>query len=73
MLAEFEDIEGAAAGEGGRMLDLPAVARALLERAGVSEVDSTDLCTACNPDLFYSHRRDGERTGRQACLAWLES
>ena len=28
------------------------------------------LCTKCNPELFYSHRRDGERTGRQAGLAW---
>jgi len=76
VLAEFDGIEGAATGttrEGGRMLDLPAVARALLGRAGISTVDSADLCTACNPDLFYSHRRDGERTGRQACLAWLET
>ncbi|MBA2546552.1 MAG: laccase domain-containing protein [Solirubrobacterales bacterium] len=76
VLAEFRDIEGAATGatrEGGRMLDLPAVARALLGRAGISTVDSADLCTACNPNLFYSHRRDGERTGRQACLAWLET
>lgn len=69
VLAEFEDIDGAAEG---RALDLPAVARALLERAGVAEVDVSGLCTACNPELFYSHRRDGERTGRQACLAWLE-
>ena len=71
--SEFAGIDGAATGEGGRMLDLPAVARALLAQAGVGEVDTSDLCTACNPDLFYSHRRDGERTGRQACLAWLES
>ena len=55
------------------MLDLPAVARAAAgARAGVAEVEAADLCTSCNPDLFYSHRRDGERTGRQAGLAWLE-
>ena len=37
---------------------------------GSSEVESAELCTSCNPDLFFSHRRDGERTGRQAGLAW---
>ncbi len=54
------------------MLDLTAVARGLLARAGVSDVESADLCTSCNPDLFYSHRRDGERTGRQAGLVWMD-
>jgi YfiH family protein len=68
VLAEFSDIDGVAEG---RMLDLPAVARALLERAGVTDVDASDLCTKCNPELFYSHRRDGARTGRQSGIAWL--
>ena len=52
--------------------NLAEVARRLLVRAGVDAVDSTDLCTSCSPDLFFSHRRDGQRTGRQAGLAWLE-
>ena len=68
VLAEFSELEGVA---GGRMLDLTAVATALLERAGLTNIQSADLCTSCNPELFYSHRRDGERTGRQAGLAWL--
>jgi YfiH family protein len=68
VLGAFEDLEGVARG---RMLDLTAVAMALLERAGVAEIDSSGLCTSCNPELFYSHRRDGERTGRQAGLAWM--
>jgi copper oxidase (laccase) domain-containing protein len=55
------------------MLDLTEVARRLLGRAGIERVDSADLCTSCNADLFFSHRRDGERTGRQAGCAWLES
>ena len=54
------------------MLDLSAVARALLERAGVRGHRVSGLCTSCNPDLFYSHRRDGERTGRQAGLVWMD-
>jgi YfiH family protein len=53
----------------GRMLDLPAVARRLLERAGVEEIESSDLCTRCNPALFFSHRGAGPRTGRQAGVA----
>jgi purine-nucleoside/S-methyl-5'-thioadenosine phosphorylase / adenosine deaminase len=69
VLAEFEDLDGVA---DGRMLDLTAVARGLLARAGVTEVESADLCTGCNEELFYSHRRDGERTGRQAGLVWLD-
>jgi purine-nucleoside/S-methyl-5'-thioadenosine phosphorylase / adenosine deaminase len=69
VLSRFDEMEGVARG---RMLDLTAVAQRLLERAGVSAVESSGLCTSCNPELFYSHRRDGERTGRQAGLAWLE-
>jgi YfiH family protein len=68
VLSEFDELDGVAQG---RMLDLPAVATALLERAGVSTSETAGLCTKCNPELFYSHRRDGERTGRQAGLAWM--
>lgn len=55
-----------------RHLDLVEVARRLLERAGVADVEVAGLCTSCNPDLFFSHRRDSGRTGRQAGLGWLE-
>jgi copper oxidase (laccase) domain-containing protein len=48
------------------MLDLPAVARRLLERAGVERIEDAALCTRCNQDLFFSHRGSGGRTGRQA-------
>jgi purine-nucleoside/S-methyl-5'-thioadenosine phosphorylase / adenosine deaminase len=56
----------------GRMLDLPEVARRQLARAGVEDVGSAGLCTSCEPELFFSHRRDHGRTGRQAGIAWLE-
>ncbi len=55
----------------GRMLDLKAVARRLLERAGVATVADTGLCTKCNPDLFFSHRGDGPATGRQAGIVTM--
>jgi hypothetical protein len=69
VLSEFADLDGVAQG---RRLDLTAVAVALLERADVGEVEGADLCTSCNPELFYSHRRDGAQTGRQAGIAWLQ-
>jgi polyphenol oxidase len=55
---------------GGRMLDLEEVARRQLRAAGVEGIESAGLCTSCNPELFYSHRRDGARSGRQAGLVW---
>ena len=69
VLDAFEGLDGVAEG---RMLDLAAAARVLLERAGVADIGTAGICTSCNPDLFFSHRRDGETTGRQAGLAWLE-
>ena len=55
------------------MLDLPEVARRLLAEAGVERIESSGLCTSCEPKLFFSHRRDRGRTGRQAGLAWCEA
>jgi YfiH family protein len=55
-----------------RRLHLPEVARRLLRRGGVERVESADLCTSCEPELFFSHRRDAGRTGRQGGLAWIE-
>jgi YfiH family protein len=57
----------------GRMLDLPEVARRLLARAGVERVEAAGLCTSCEEELFFSHRRDQGRTGRQVGLAWIEA
>jgi YfiH family protein len=54
----------------GRMLDLREVARRLLVRSGVERIEISDLCTRCNPDLFFSHRGQGPETGRQAGLVW---
>jgi polyphenol oxidase len=56
-----------------RMLDLAEVARRQLRGAGVERIDSAGLCTSCEVELFFSHRRDSGVTGRQAGLAWLTS
>jgi YfiH family protein len=68
VLERFSDLGDGIAD--GRMLDLAEVARRQLRAAGVEQVESSDLCTSCEADLFYSHRRDGERSGRQAGLVW---
>jgi len=54
----------------GRMLDLPEVAERLLSSAGVERVERSGLCTNCESELFFSHRRDDGVTGRQAGLVW---
>lgn len=54
-------------GEGvisGRYLSLPAAIRVSLAGAGVREIHDLGLCSGCRPDLFYSHRKQGPRTGR---------
>lgn len=68
VLDAFSGLEGVA---DGRMLDLRAVAQRKLSDCGVAGVTHVDLCTACNQDLFFSHRRDDGVTGRQCGLAWL--
>ena len=67
--ARFGDVPEAASG---RMLDLRAVIAARLGAVGVRAFEHLDLCTSCRSDLFFSHRRDGGVTGRQAAVAWLD-
>jgi len=33
-------------------------------------VHDVGLCTMCDPERFFSHRRDGGLTGRQAGVVW---
>jgi len=48
--------------------DLPLAVERALHGAGVTRIHRTDLCTACNPQLFFSHRRDAGLTGRQGVV-----
>jgi polyphenol oxidase len=52
----------------GGKLDLWSAAERALRAAGCTQVERIDLCTACNPDRFFSHRRDDGVTGRQGVL-----
>jgi YfiH family protein len=67
VLEAFDDLDGVASG---RMLDLKAVAAAKLRASGVDHVHDVDRCTYCEPDAFFSHRRDNGVTGRQGGMVW---
>jgi polyphenol oxidase len=55
----------------GRNLDLPEAAERALRAAGCETVWRSRRCTACEPGLFFSHRRDRGRTGRQGIVAYI--
>ena len=59
----------AATREGHWRVDLYALARMRLARAGVTNLHGGGLDTIADP-RFFSHRRD-PRTGRMATLAWM--
>ena len=61
---------GAGIVRGGR-LDLRGAAGQALRAAGCETVEHVGGCTACEPDLYFSHRRDAGLTGRQGLLAYV--
>ncbi len=52
-------------------LDLWTSAERALRAAGVERVERSDLCTSCDRERFFSHRRDQGRTGRQGVIAYV--
>ena len=53
------------------LLDLYAIARQRLARAGVERVFGGTLCTYTEAERFFSFRRD-RTSERMAAIAWLE-
>jgi YfiH family protein len=54
----------------GRNVDLKAAAAQRLRAAGVASVEDVGICTICD-ERYFSHRRSGGVTGRQAGVIWL--
>jgi polyphenol oxidase len=52
-------------------LDLWTAAERALRAADCVRVDRVDLCTACSPARFFSHRRDEGLTGRQGVIGHI--
>jgi len=55
------------------MFDLAGANLLQLDTAGIpySNVSLSPYCTCCHDGLFYSHRRDGEKTGRQGAILMI--
>jgi YfiH family protein len=73
LLALQPDLSGAfePSREGHWLADLQAVADRRLRTLGVAAVFDAKLCTADDPQRFFSYRRDRGLGGRQASLIWL--
>ena len=56
------------------MCDLKSINKFLLCEGGLCERNITvsQNCTCCEPELFYSHRRDGENRGTHAAFICLK-
>jgi polyphenol oxidase len=52
-------------------LDLWTSAERALRAAGCEHVERFDLCTSCDAERFFSHRRDNGKTGRQGVIAYV--
>ena len=53
-------------------MDLKGCNTRWLELAGVEQIETCGLCTGCRPDLFWSHRKLGDRRGVQVAAIALE-
>lgn len=55
-------------------LDIAAALREQLLDAGLApaKIHVSDLCTACRTDLFFSHRKEGSRTGRMMAVIGMK-
>lgn len=56
-------------------LDLVAVTKDQLQSAGLraSNIHVAEFCTACRTDLFFSHRKEGARTGRMMAVIGIKA
>lgn len=51
-------------------IDLNAIAANMLTQLGIYNIFSGHYCTYCDKNLFYSYRRDGDKSGRLITLIW---
>lgn len=51
--------------------DLPRIAKIILNQAGIQKVYGGEYCTFLDKEKFFSYRRDGKDTGRQASFIWM--
>ncbi len=58
-------------GDGHYNINLKKINAIIIEKAGIQSknIEVSSLCTSCNIDLFYSHRKEKGKTGRMA--SWI--
>jgi YfiH family protein len=59
--------------QGKKNFDLWTANRLILERSGVEQIEMADICTACHPEDWYSHRAEKGKTGRFGVLVGLKN
>lgn len=61
-------------GNGKYLLDLWAANSILLQESGIprKRISVTNICTCCNPELLYSHRRSAKRRGNLCAFMSLK-
>ena len=58
-------------GQGKYLADIYLLARLVLYREGVNQINGGQYCTVLEREHFFSYRRDGQ-TGRMVSVIWLE-
>jgi copper oxidase (laccase) domain-containing protein len=53
-------------------LDLWEAARIQLKRAGIRRIENPEICTACHPEDWFSHRGEAGKTGRFGALITID-
>lgn len=60
--------------EGQYQLDLKQLNKWIIQEAGVEDIHVSSLCTSCQKEEFFSHRRDQGKTGRlMSFIGWKEA
>lgn len=54
------------------LADLYALAKMRLQRQGIVHIYGGQYCTYSQNELFFSYRRDGNKTGRMASLIYID-
>lgn len=64
-------VQPSPAGGGGLVFDQWTANELALRRAGISQIERADICTACHVDEWFSHRAESGRTGRFGAIIAL--
>lgn len=73
VISQFDKVYGVGACTKGNKLDLPRAVELQLINVGVKNISYDGACTACNLELFYSHRAENGVTGRMMSVMSMKN